>query len=196
MTGAPTCRDPARGPQSSPALGKALAQPRDAQLDDLDGAEEALRRAVSGSTQRNGAAWTSLGVVRRLLGERDEIHSFVTRMRVRAGFTGPRDRRCRSQRTSRSSEGRDPSAGAGRAAIDRLRRRRMRPAIRPAPARVLWERGLPCARMKIRGAASRRGRRPSRPTTPLRLEYIRLLIEARLVGRRRSIDIPGFCVPR
>ena len=157
-------------PQSSPAW-QALAAARRA-LDDLDGAEEALRRAVS-LDARNGAAWTSLGVVRRLLG--DATDSLVCYAHARrAGFTGP--------------EIDDAEASAhldlgepGRALEQARRLVATAPAYAPGHSllsRVLWEHGASLAPDEDPQAAFRAAVAAQPANRPLRLEYIRLLIEA------------------
>ncbi|HEU5137651.1 MAG TPA: tetratricopeptide repeat protein [Steroidobacteraceae bacterium] len=157
-------------PQSSPAW-QSLAAARRA-LKDLDGAEEALRRAVS-LDARNGAAWTSLGVVRRLLGDATDSLLCYANAR-RAGFTGP--------------EIDDAEASAhldlgepGRALAQARRLIATAPAYVPGHSllsRILWEHGATLAPDEDPRAAFRAAVAAQPTNTPLRLEYIRFLVEA------------------
>lgn len=157
-------------PQSSPAW-QALAAARRA-LKDLDGAEEALRRAVS-LDARNGAAWTSLGVVRRLLG--DATDSLVCYAHARrAGFSGPEidDAEASAHLDLGESE---------RALVQARRLIATSPAYAPGHsllARVLWEHGPSLSPHEDPRAAFRAAVAAQPGNTPLRLEYIRFLVEA------------------
>lgn len=157
-------------PQSSPAW-QALAAARRA-LADLDGAEEALRRAVS-LDARNGAAWTSLGVVRRLLGDAtDSLYCYAHARR--AGFTGPE--------IDDAEASAHLDLGEPRRALEQARRLvATAPAYAPGHSllsRVLWEHGASLAPDEDPRAAFRAAVAAQPANTPLRLEYIRLLIEA------------------
>jgi len=156
--------------QSSPAW-QGLASARRA-LNDLNGAEEALRRAVS-LDARNGAAWTSLGVVRRLLGDATDSLACYAHAR-RAGFSGP--------------EIDDAEASAhldlgepGRALEQARRLIATAPAYAPGHsllARVLWEHGPSLSPGEDPRAAFRAAIAAQPANKPLRMEYIRFLVEA------------------
>ena len=157
-------------PQSSPAW-QSLASARRA-LKDLDGAEEALRRAVS-LDARNGAAWTSLGVVRRLLG--DATDSLVCYAQARrAGFSGPE--------IDDAEASAHLDLGEPGLALEQSRRLiATAPAYAPGHsllARVLWEHGPSLAPNEDPRAAFRAAVAAQPANTPLRLEYVRFLIEA------------------
>jgi Tfp pilus assembly protein PilF len=157
-------------PQSSPAW-QALGAARRA-LDDLNGAEDALRRAVS-LDAGNGAAWTSLGVVRRLLGDATDSLACYANAR-RAGFTGPE--------LDDAEASAHLDLGEPAQALELARRLvTAAPAYVPGHsllAHVLWEHGASLAPDEDPRAVFRSAVAAQPANTPLRLEYVRFLIEA------------------
>lgn len=157
-------------PESSPgwqALGSARRSGGD-----LEGAESALRRAVA-SDPGNGAAWINLGVVRRLLGDpADSLECYANARR--AGFSGPE---LDDAEASAYLDVGDPVR-----ALEAARRlTSAAPAHVPGHtmlAHLLWEHGAVLAP----GADPRDGFRAAvrnQPgNRPLRLEFIRFLLEA------------------
>ena len=156
--------------QSSPAW-QGLASARRA-LHDLDGAEQALRHAVS-LDARNGAAWTSLGVVRRLLGDPTDSLACYAHAR-RGGFAGPE--------IDDAEASAHLDLGEPALALELARRSiATTPAYAPGHsllARVLWEHGPSLSPGEDPRATFRAAVAAQPANKPLRLEYIRFLVEA------------------
>jgi tetratricopeptide (TPR) repeat protein len=161
-------------PDSSPAW-QALGSARRS-TGDLEGAESALRRAVA-LDPANGAAWTNLGVVRRLLGDPADSLECYAQAR-RAGFAGAEIDDAEASawldlgEASRALEGARrltataPAYVAGHAML----------------AHILWEHGDTLAPGMDPLATFRAAVAEQPANHPLRLEFIRFLLEANSAG--------------
>lgn len=143
---------------------------------DLEGAEAALRRAVE-LNGGSGAAWTNLGVVRRLLGDPHDALACYEHAR-QAGFAGPE--------IDDAEASAHLDCGRPEQALQ-IVRRVTATAPKYAPgfgmlARLLWEHGAALAPGEEPSAMLRSAVAQQPDNTALRLELSRFLLDARLAA--------------